>query len=394
MITVIALGPMEANSNGYSIRTLHLMDSLMLHDKVTLVEFNISPPAGAGETSYRRIEYDAVYRDKKKGSAIARLITFNPFGQLKLQLVSLNGLWRSRKLIRDSEVVFVEGALFPFAIVLAKLLGKKVVMDTHCVNYKLGLDFKKYNRAAYALRCVTWGPLEYFAYKLSDRVVFVSENEVTFSEDAFRLARDKSLVIPNVLDIKPLTAGPEAVEQFKERYGLKGKLVTTFIGDLTSVQNNDCVSYILNDLAREVGKQREDIVFLIVGKGAEMFSDRPANVVFTGYLDDIDPVIASTDLFVAPMRVGAGTKTKVLLFMAYGIPILATEVGVEGIDVAGRDQVMVRQLEQFPAAVVAFKGRTHGTTVDANGAEATKAYSPEIMRSKVRDLLSGLNDRS
>ena len=363
----------------------------MRHGDATLIEFHISEPAGGGETAYHRLEYDAVLRKGKKGSLLSRLITFDPFGQLKMQLVALNGLWRNRKLIRESETVFVEGALFPSAIVLAKALGKKVVLDTHCVNYKLGIDFKGHNRAAFALRCVTWGPLEYFAYKISDRVIFVSDAEVDFSVKAFHLDRGKAAVIPNVLDIRPLTATPEAVAGFKERYGLTDKMVATFVGDLTSVQNKDCVDLILNQLAERVGRRRRDIMFLIVGKGKESFQNTPGNVVFTGYVDDIDPVIAATDIFIAPMRVGAGTKTKVLLFMAYGVPILTTEVGVEGIDVHGRSDIMVKDLADFPAALEAFRKDDH-LAVGSSTASA-EAYSPEVMRSKVESLLKGLNGR-
>lgn len=113
MITMIALGPVESNSNGYSIRIGHLMDSLLRHDEVTLIEFNIAEPRGGGETRYHRVEYDAVYREHRIGDLLNRTITFNPLGQLKMQLVCLRGLWRNRDLIKKSDVVFIEGALFP-----------------------------------------------------------------------------------------------------------------------------------------------------------------------------------------------------------------------------------------------------------------------------------------
>ena len=389
MYTVISLGPIENNSNGYSIRIGHLIKSLMRHGDVTLIEFHISEPKGGGETEYSRVEYDAVLRNGKGRSMLTRLITFNPFGQLKMQLVALKGIWRNRKLIRGSEAVFIEGALFPSAIVLAKAMDKKVVLDTHCVNYKLGMDFKNHNRAAYALRCITWGPLEYFAYKLSDKVVFVSDAEVDFSENALHLDRGKAIVIPNVLDIKPLTVTPEAVAKFKGQYGLNNKVVATFVGDLTSVQNKDCVDFILNQLAEKVEGRRKDIAFLIVGKGKESFQNHPGNVIFTGYVDDIDPVIAATDVFVAPLRVGAGTKTKVLLFMAYGVPILTTEVGVEGISVQGRDDIMVEELADFPAALESFTAGDR--SVRGSSTASAEAYSPEVMQSRVESLLKELN---
>ena len=98
MITMVALGPIESNSNGYSIRIEHLMDSLLRHDEVTLIEFDIAEPRGGGETKYNLVEYDAVYRERRIGDFLNKTITFNPLGQLKMQLTSLRGLWRNRDL--------------------------------------------------------------------------------------------------------------------------------------------------------------------------------------------------------------------------------------------------------------------------------------------------------
>lgn len=356
------------------------------------MEFHIAEPRGGGETRYKRIEYDAVFRNRRLGNLFFRLITFNPLAQLKMQLTTVKGIWANRSIIRSSKVVFIEGALFPFAILMTKFLGKKVVMDTHCVNLKLGIDFKNHNRAAYVLRSVTWGPLEYFAYRLSDHIVFVSENEVSFSERAFRMPRSKAMVIPNVLDIPPLDVTGEEIDQFKERYGLKGKVVATFLGDLTSVQNKDCVDLILRDLVGDLAATRKEIQFLIVGKGGDDFTDVPDNVAFTGYLDKIDPAIAVTDIFVAPMRVGAGTKTKVLLFMGYGKPILTTDVGIEGIDIQGREDVMVLRTEDFADALRSFQPRTVGSEMACKNGSV--GYSPEVMRSKVEELMNQIHKES
>ncbi|MBI0584491.1 MAG: glycosyltransferase family 4 protein [Methanomassiliicoccus sp.] len=390
MITMIALGPIERNSNGYSIRIGHLIDSLLRHDEVTLIEFHIAEPRGAGETDYKRIEYDAVYRNRRVSDLFFRLFTFNPLGQLKMQLMTIKGIWDNRALIRSSDMVLIEGALFPFAVAMAKLLGKTVILDTHCVNLKLGIDFKKHNRAAYILRCLTWGPLEYFAYRLSDHIIFVSQNEVDFSERMFHMPRKKAMVIPNVLDIPPLAVTAEETDLFRQKYGLNGKVVATFLGDLTSVQNKDCVNLILNELAGGLATTRKDIRFLIVGKGEEGFSEPPDNVVFTGYLDKIDAAIAVTDIFVAPMRVGAGTKTKVLLFMGYRKPILTTEVGIEGIDVRGRGDVMVLRIDEFADALGSFDPRTiyAGNEI---GSCFGGDYSPEVMRSRVDELIAQIH---
>ena len=51
----------------------------------------------------------------------------------------------------------------------------------------------------------------------------------------------------------------------------------------------------------------------------------------TGYVDDLDPFYRDAFVFVAPLRLGAGLKFKVLDAMAYGLPVVATSVAAEGI---------------------------------------------------------------
>ena len=78
-------------------------------------------------------------------------------------------------------------------------------------------------------------------------------------------------------------------------------------------------------------------------------------------------------------------ETKVLLFMGYRKPIMTTEVGIEGIEVRGREDVMVIGVEDFPNALRSFQPRPKRdeSICPISGA----GYSPEVMSSKVDELL-------
>ena len=53
----------------------------------------------------------------------------------------------------------------------------------------------------------------------------------------------------------------------------------------------------------------------------------------TGYVSDIRPYIVNSQVYVVPMRMGSGTKLKVMEAMAMKIPVVSTTMGAEGIDV-------------------------------------------------------------
>jgi glycosyltransferase involved in cell wall biosynthesis len=66
-----------------------------------------------------------------------------------------------------------------------------------------------------------------------------------------------------------------------------------------------------------------------------------AHVILTGYLPDIRSVVASAWICVVPLRVGGGTRLKILEAMALGTPVVATSKGAEGLDVTPDKNILI-----------------------------------------------------
>jgi glycosyltransferase involved in cell wall biosynthesis len=69
----------------------------------------------------------------------------------------------------------------------------------------------------------------------------------------------------------------------------------------------------------------------------------PANdgLVLTGYLDDVRPTVARSWACVVPLRVGGGTRLKVLEAMALGTPVVSTSKGAEGLEVTSGEDILI-----------------------------------------------------
>lgn len=77
------------------------------------------------------------------------------------------------------------------------------------------------------------------------------------------------------------------------------------------------------------------------------------HVTLTGYLPDIRPAVAGAWACVVPLRVGGGTRLKILEAMALGTPVVATSKGAEGLDVQNEKHLLLADTpEEFAAAVV------------------------------------------
>jgi sugar transferase (PEP-CTERM/EpsH1 system associated) len=78
-----------------------------------------------------------------------------------------------------------------------------------------------------------------------------------------------------------------------------------------------------------------------------------AGIRITGAVDDVRPYIAGACVVVVPLRMGGGTRLKVLEAMAMGAPIVSTWMGVDGFAVEeGREVVLADDADRFAAEVV------------------------------------------
>jgi glycosyltransferase involved in cell wall biosynthesis len=78
------------------------------------------------------------------------------------------------------------------------------------------------------------------------------------------------------------------------------------------------------------------------------------DVIVTGAVDDVRPWIARAEVVIVPLRVGGGTRLKVLEAMAMAKPIAATTLAVEGLDLSDGVEAL---LADQPAALAAAVGR-------------------------------------
>ena len=76
-------------------------------------------------------------------------------------------------------------------------------------------------------------------------------------------------------------------------------------------------------------------------------------VIATGYVDDIRPHVAPAACFVVPLRVGGGTRLKILDAWALGKAVVSTSVGCEGLVTECRGNILIADSpEAFSRAVV------------------------------------------
>jgi len=112
---------------------------------------------------------------------------------------------------------------------------------------------------------------------------------------------------------------------------LKGKFVVGFVG--TNFEPNIIA---VENIIRIVREVPENVIFLIIGSVSKAFENRmniSPNVIFTGYVDDLDAYLALCDVFINPKTTSdTGMEIKMFDYLKFNKSIISTEMGARGFE--------------------------------------------------------------
>ena len=207
--------------------------------------------------------------------------------------------------------------------------------------------------AAYSF--VQWRRLRVYerrACLAADRVVAVSEADAQALRNL--VPGLDPIVVPNGVDtefysgpVPPLAApsGPRSSD-------------LVFVGKMDFRPNVDGALWFAQQVLPRIRREAPQVRFWAVGRDPHprlnVLADDPA-VELTGWVEDVRPYIAGAALYVVPLRIGGGTRLKVLEAMAMGKAIVSTVLGCEGFDlVADQELAIADTPAEFAAAVLAL----------------------------------------
>ncbi len=134
------------------------------------------------------------------------------------------------------------------------------------------------------------------------------------------------------------------------------RLNLVFTGKMDYRPNIDAALWFGEQVLPLIQAQEPAVHFQIVGMNPhprlDSLRSNPA-IEITGAVEQINPYLAGAAVYVVPLRVGGGTRFKVLEAMAQALPLVSTPLGVEGIGVTDEQELLLASTpETFAAAVL------------------------------------------
>ncbi len=288
---------------------------------------------------------------------------------------------------------------FDFTIIefphMAKFrLGKGTisVLDEHNVEYS---NFERmYKRLKSPIRKLLYRREHHKTYR--EELMACRNTDAIFttsSNDCSILDREvpeiPKFVIPNGVDTAFFA--PSRVEP--EPYSM------VFTGTMDYLPNQDGMIYFLDEIFPLIKRVIPESKVFIVGKNPPQSIKRRAgrNVIVTGYVDDVRPFTWKASVYIVPLRMGSGTRLKILEGLAMKKAIVTTTIGCEGIEVTnGNELIIADDPASFAGEVVELLlNRGKATNLGERGYELVrKRYDWSIVTEQMNHaLLSLYSDR-
>ncbi len=189
-------------------------------------------------------------------------------------------------------------------------------------------------------------------------------------------------LLPNVIDV-PRDLPP----------GYDDRRHLLFVGGFGHDPNIDAVFYFVETILPLIVERLPNVLFQVVGSNvpASIRDLAGTNVQVVGFVPDVEPLLDTARVSVAPLRFGAGVKGKVNQSMAFGVPTVVTSIAAEGMHLVHEESAMIAEdPASFADAVVRlWTSKPLWERLSKNGRESVREhFSVETANRRIDELLA------
>lgn len=172
-------------------------------------------------------------------------------------------------------------------------------------------------------------------------------NVAVSEEDASRFRQ----IVPNA----SFTVIPNGVDTSEFRPEAADMNGLVFVGGHGWYPNQDAMAYFTESILPVLRQDIPEVSLTWVGRAPDDVAEsyaRRHRIRLTGYVDDIRPFVRDAACYVVPLRIGGGSRLKILYAWAMGKAVVSTSIGCEGLDARDGENIIIRDDPvEFAAAI-------------------------------------------
>jgi len=384
--------PMDS---GKKIRTYNLMSYLAGNNDITYICFHRDADKLNLGSLTEKIETTPI-SDKRvaKGSLIFYLKVFlNIFRQAPFSASYSYVKEMKLKLeehLRNSKFDLIICEWTPYAHYLENIDHTYKILMAHNV------EFQQWQR----MFEVTHNPLKRILFKKQWRSMYAFEKRYfkTFNAIITVSSHDK-LTVEKMSGHKKVYVVENGVDlDYFKPLNMARKNYVAYTASMDAFVNQNAALYFAKNIFPRLRQKNPTMDYYIVGRAPNkeiLDLGKHEGIVVTGTVDDVRPYLAQSSVAIAPILAGGGSRLKILEAMALGIPVVATSVGAEGLEVENGKHILITDSEEEFAEYII---RCHDDSVlrsklTSNALELVKnKYSWEYLGKKLNNYLEEITN--
>jgi glycosyltransferase involved in cell wall biosynthesis len=219
------------------------------------------------------------------------------------------------------------------------------------------------------IKMKTW---QRHVWKRAAHIITVSESDKMF------IQQSNVSVIPNGVDTTSFA--------FRPKKTMAKDFTVLYVGNFRWMENRDAAEHLICDFWPAIHEVYPDARLRIVGKNA------PKDQYFAGSVDNIQDELHAADMMLTPIRVGGGTKYKILEAMAAGLPVITTSFGIAGMSGSDRKHFLIAEdATDVMESIAYLRDDAHRAEIVTNArALIEKEYSWDLIAQKLDQIWNSL----